>query len=89
MTTITLQKGNIKLWVDFSLDKGRCKGCRKIIYWGSTLNGKKMPVSQNDKGEWVSHHFNDCVKAKAIFKPDDYIPRTNGLFTDEKWIPKI
>jgi len=87
MTTLTLKSG-IKIWVDFTLDKGRCKGCRKIIYWGSTINGKKLPITQNENGEWVSHHFTDCAKAAAIFKPD-YIPRTNGVDTDMKFIPKI
>ena len=95
MTTIIL-KGGVKVWVDFELDHGKCRGCHKKIWWASTENGKKMPICQDKDGAYISH-FTDCPKAKFFRKgrgyilPDDldYVPRTNGIETDEKELPKI
>lgn len=88
--------GGACVWVDMIIDKGRCRGCYKTIYWSSTENGKKMPIIQNEKGEWQSH-FTDCPKAKFYRKgkgfvsPEDleYKTRTNGVETDIKEVPKI
>lgn len=95
--SIIILKGGARVWVDFSLDKGRCRGCYKKIYWASTENGKKMPIIQNEQGEWQSH-FTDCPKAK-FFRKDkgfvsleglNYKPITNGVETlNEKRVPKI
>lgn len=96
MELITL-KGNAKVYVDMQLDKGRCRGCYKTIYWASTMNGKKMPIIQNDKGEWQSH-FTDCPKSKFYRKDKgfvssedlDYKPKINGVETlNERGMPKI
>lgn len=79
--------GGAVVWVDLVIDRGRCKACRQTIFWSTTLKAKKMPICQDDKGNWVSH-FSNCTKAD-FFRKKDYIPRTNGVDTDEKWIPKI
>ncbi len=78
--------GGAEVWVDFDLDKSRCKGCRKRIYWATTCNAKKMPIIQNDDGQWQSH-FYDCRKA-AMFRRE-YKPNTDGVGTDTKWLKKI
>jgi hypothetical protein len=86
MTTITLL-GGAKVWVDLEIDRGRCKACRQTIYWSTTMTAKKMPICQDEKGNWVSH-FANCPKAD-FFRKKEYEPRTNGVDTDMKWIPKI
>lgn len=87
MTTIFL-KGGAKVWVDFTIDKSRCKGCYKQIFWASTCNGKKMPICQNEKGEWISH-FYDCPKSKDFRKKKEHEPITDGINTDERKLPKL
>lgn len=77
MIQLTLS-GGAKVWVDFELDKGRCKGCHKKIYWATTENAKKMPIIQEPDGSYVSHFYN-CPKAKDFRKKPDYTPRTNGV----------
>lgn len=87
MTTVKLL-GGATVYIDFELDKGKCRGCRKQIFWSTTCNGKKMPICKNDKEEWQSH-FAACTKA-SVFRKTDYIPKTNGV--DDiynKWIPRI
>lgn len=89
-------KGGAKVYVNFQIDKGRCRGCYKTIWWASTENGKKMPICQDKDGAWISH-FTDCPKAqfyrkdKGFVSPADlkYQPRTNGVETDIKKVPKI
>lgn len=96
MEIITL-KGNAKVYVDMQLDKSRCRGCKKQIFWSSTENGKKMPICQDKDGAWISH-FADCSKAhlyrkgKGFVSPEDldYIPKTNGVETlNERRLPKL
>jgi hypothetical protein len=87
MTTIIL-KGGAKIWVDLTLDRGRCKGCRKQIYWASTENGKKMPICKDDNGIWISHFYN-CPKSDSFRKKDPLATLTNGVDTDERKLPKI
>lgn len=95
MIQLTLS-GGAKVYVDLTIDKGRCRGCYKTIYWASTENAKKMPICQDKDGTWISH-FASCPKAKFYRKgkgfvsPEDlnYKPRTNGTETDEGEMPKI
>ncbi len=77
MITVIL-KGGSKVWVDFEIDKSHCKGCRKQIYWATTENAKKMPICQDDKGNWVSHFYN-CPKASFFRKKKPHTLRTNGV----------
>lgn len=79
--------GGAVVWCDLIIDRGRCKACRQVIYWSSTMAGKKMPICQDDKGNFISH-FASCPKAD-FFRKKDYIPRTDGVGTDTKWIPRI
>ena len=81
-------KGGAKVYVDFQIDHSRCRACRKVIYWATTENAKKMPICQNEKGEWISH-FYDCPKSHLFRKKKEYEPKTNGVETDEKEVPKI
>ena len=93
MTIVTLL-GGAKVWVDLTIDRSRCRGCHKVIYWSSTENGRKMPICQDEKGEWISH-FANCVKAKYFRKGRGYVsgeyePKTNGIETiNERRLPKI
>lgn len=52
------------------LEKSRCRGCGKEIYWGKTKNGKAMPVSVLGNGDMVSH-FYDCPKQGNFRKKGD------------------
>ena len=81
--TIIILKGGAKVWVDFEIDHSRCKACRKVIYWASTCNAKKMPICQELDGSWVSH-FSNCPKAHLFRKKKEYEPQTNGVETDER-----
>ena len=73
--------GGSKVYVDLQIDKSRCKGCHKKIWWASTTNGKKMPICQDDKGNWINH-FYYCTK--NISKNNEYIAITDGVNTDER-----
>lgn len=50
------------------LEKLKCRGCGKEIYWAKTKNGKAMPVSMLGNGDMVSH-FYDCPKQADFRKP--------------------
>lgn len=93
MTIIQLL-GGARVWVDLTIDKSRCRGCHKKIFWSSTENGRKMPICQDEKGNWISH-FANCSKS-AFFRKgkyamdNDYKIQTNGVETlNERRIPKI
>ena len=64
---IIILLGGAKVYVDFEIDRGRCKACRKVIFWSSTENSKKMPICQDKNGKWISH-FYDCSKASLFRK---------------------
>jgi hypothetical protein len=83
MITIIL-KGGAVVWVDMQIDRGRCKACRQTVFWASTCNGKKMPICQDERGNWVSH-FSNCPKASQFRRKADYIPQTNGIETLTKF----
>ncbi len=66
MTELTLL-GGAKVHVDFIVDKGRCRACNEIIYWAITENKNKMPICQDENGDFMSH-FANCPAAKKFRK---------------------
>ena len=52
-----------------------CRSCRKAIWFARTAQGRHMPITKNEKGEWISH-FQDCPAAgfhrhgKGHYNPD-------------------
>jgi hypothetical protein len=44
-----------------------CRGCGQTMAWADTRDGKKMPVSIDKDGAWVSH-FAICSKASSFRK---------------------
>lgn len=75
MTTI------IKFDIPENQEPARCRGCRALIYWIKTSNGKNMPVDVDG-----TSHFATCPKADQFrhYNPDKDPKRTRQyrLFSD-------
>lgn len=65
-------KGGAVVSCDMSAYRSRCKSCNEPIRWAITSSGKKMPIRQDENGEWVSH-FSDCTHANKHRQENDKI----------------
>lgn len=60
----------------------KCKYCLKEIQWGYSASGR--PVSVEEHEGKFRLHFPICKKMIAERYPNEFIPRTNGVDTNEK-----
>jgi hypothetical protein len=63
MQQVTLE-GGAQVFVNFNEEKGKCLSCNKVIWWATTIKGKKMPIEKIGSG-YVSH-FKTCPAAKEF-----------------------
>lgn len=59
--------GDITVTVETPLKWTKCKRCKKSIIWAVTKNAKKMPITQDNDGDWVCH-FANCEYASSFKK---------------------
>ncbi len=45
----------------------QCRGCKLTIAWADTREGRKMPISIDKDGAWISH-FAVCSAAEKFRK---------------------
>lgn len=58
-------KGGAQVWNTESTSA--CRGCKAMIWWAETREGRKMPISIDKDGAWVSH-FAICPAANSFRK---------------------
>ena len=80
--TIVLMSGGTFSFCEELDPPKNCRYCKKKIQWGYTALGK--PASIEDYEGNFRLHFPVCKKMIAERYPDEFIPRTNGVDTNEK-----
>lgn len=53
-----------------------CRGCKAKIAWADTREGRKMPVTIQADGTWVSH-FSICPNANNFRRNETSVYKSN------------